>query len=103
MLIDYHSDIIDRLLVLAFQTGCSFPAMDVFFSQCLSWWSYIAGILDEIKAIFRNLWRMKLEFLISFSPFIMVFAAFVAFVRWNGSVVLGMLLSICFFFLFSTL
>lgn len=49
----------------------------------------MSGILDEIKAIFRKLWRMKLEFLISFSPFIMVFAAFVAFVHWNGSVVLG--------------
>ncbi|KAM1352967.1 hypothetical protein TB2_032207 [Malus domestica] len=47
------------------------------------------GFLDEIKAIFPKLWHMKLELLFSFSPFILVLAAFVALVRWNGSVVLG--------------
>ncbi|PQQ06855.1 dol-P-Glc:Glc(2)Man(9)GlcNAc(2)-PP-Dol alpha-1 2-glucosyltransferase isoform X1 [Prunus yedoensis var. nudiflora] len=48
-----------------------------------------SGFLDEIKAIFLRLWQMKLEALVSFSPFILVLAAFIAFVRWNGSVVLG--------------
>ncbi|KAB2630675.1 Dol-P-Glc:Glc(2)Man(9)GlcNAc(2)-PP-Dol alpha-1,2-glucosyltransferase [Pyrus ussuriensis x Pyrus communis] len=47
------------------------------------------GFLDEIEAIFPKLWHMKLELLVSFSPFILVLAAFIAFVRWNGSVVLG--------------
>ena len=32
---------------------------------------------------------MKWELLVSFSPFLMVFVAFLAFIRWNGSVVLG--------------
>ncbi|XP_050381341.1 dol-P-Glc:Glc(2)Man(9)GlcNAc(2)-PP-Dol alpha-1,2-glucosyltransferase [Argentina anserina] len=50
---------------------------------------YRSGIMYEIKAIVQKLWHMKLEFLVSFSPFIMVFAAFVAFIRWNGSIVLG--------------
>ncbi|KAL6277898.1 hypothetical protein ACE6H2_021499 [Prunus campanulata] len=48
-----------------------------------------SGFLDEIKAIFLRLWQMKLEALVSFSPFILVLAAFIGFVRWNGSVVLG--------------
>ncbi|KAM2983662.1 hypothetical protein FF2_009557 [Malus domestica] len=47
------------------------------------------GFLDEIEAIFPKLWHMKLELLVSFSPFILVLAAFIAFVQWNGSVVLG--------------
>ncbi|KAM5560110.1 dol-P-Glc:Glc(2)Man(9)GlcNAc(2)-PP-Dol alpha-1,2-glucosyltransferase [Rosa sericea] len=61
----------------------SMPASSVSSQSCTS------GILNETKAIFQKLWHMKLEFVVSFSPFIMVFAAFVAFVRWNGSVVLG--------------
>ncbi|KAI5325615.1 PREDICTED: dol-P-Glc Glc(2)Man(9)GlcNAc(2)-PP-Dol [Prunus dulcis] len=48
-----------------------------------------SGFLDEIKAIFLRLWQMKLEALVSFSPFILVLAAFIAFICWNGSVVLG--------------
>ena len=32
---------------------------------------------------------MKWELLVSFSPFLVVFVAFLAFIRWNGSVVLG--------------
>lgn len=32
---------------------------------------------------------MKWKLLVSFSPFLMVLVAFLAFVRWNGSVVLG--------------
>ncbi|KAL6138722.1 hypothetical protein ACLB2K_064001 [Fragaria x ananassa] len=51
--------------------------------------NYTSGIIHETKVIFQKLWHMKLEFVVSFIPFIMVFAAFVAFVRWNGSIVLG--------------
>lgn len=41
---------------------------------------------------------MKWELLISFSPFLMVLVAFLLFVYWNGSVVLG---NNCFLFVFS--
>ncbi|OWM64631.1 hypothetical protein CDL15_Pgr020598 [Punica granatum] len=47
------------------------------------------GSLDEIKVILSRAWSKKLELLVNFSPFVMVFAAFLAFVRWNGSIVLG--------------
>lgn len=36
---------------------------------------------------------MKWKLLVSFSPFLMVLLAFLAFVRWNGSVVLGIVSS----------
>lgn len=52
-------------------------------------WHYIAGFLDEIREICLTSWHMKWKLFISFSPFFMVLVAFVAFVRWNGSVVLG--------------
>ncbi|KAB5552053.1 hypothetical protein DKX38_009364 [Salix brachista] len=51
--------------------------------------SHSLGFLDEIKAICLTSWRMKSKLLFSFSPFLVVLVAFVAFVRWNGSVVLG--------------
>ena len=34
-------------------------------------------------------WHLKWKLLVSFSPFLVVLAAFVAFVCWNGSIVLG--------------
>ncbi|CAI0400353.1 unnamed protein product [Linum tenue] len=47
------------------------------------------GFLDEIRTICLKSWLMKWRILLSFTPFLMVLVAFVAFVRWNGSVVLG--------------
>ncbi|KAK9290120.1 hypothetical protein L1049_008284 [Liquidambar formosana] len=47
------------------------------------------GLLDEIQAILLVLWTLKWELLVSFSPFFVVLVAFIAFIRWNGSVVLG--------------
>ncbi|XP_065633820.1 dol-P-Glc:Glc(2)Man(9)GlcNAc(2)-PP-Dol alpha-1,2-glucosyltransferase isoform X2 [Quercus suber] len=51
--------------------------------------NHSSGLLDEVKVIFLALWHMKWELLVSFSPFLTVFVAFLAFIRWNGSVVLG--------------
>ncbi|XP_054790785.1 dol-P-Glc:Glc(2)Man(9)GlcNAc(2)-PP-Dol alpha-1,2-glucosyltransferase-like [Prosopis cineraria] len=48
-----------------------------------------SGLLEDIWAILLTLWHMKWELLISFSPFVMVLVAFVLFVLWNGSIVLG--------------
>lgn len=48
-----------------------------------------SGLLDEVQVILLALWHMKWELLVSFSPFLVVLVAFLAFVRWNGSVVLG--------------
>ncbi|XP_065630702.1 dol-P-Glc:Glc(2)Man(9)GlcNAc(2)-PP-Dol alpha-1,2-glucosyltransferase isoform X4 [Quercus suber] len=47
------------------------------------------GLLNEVEVILLALWHRKWELLVSFSPFLMVFVAFLAFVHWNGSVVLG--------------
>lgn len=47
------------------------------------------GLLDEIRALLLSSWNLKWELLISFSPFFLVLVAFIAFVLWNGSVVLG--------------
>ncbi|RDX94226.1 Dol-P-Glc:Glc(2)Man(9)GlcNAc(2)-PP-Dol alpha-1,2-glucosyltransferase [Mucuna pruriens] len=51
--------------------------------------SFSSGFADEIWAIISTSWYMKWELLISFSPFLMVLVAFILFVYWNGSVVLG--------------
>uniref|UniRef100_A0A803MJ51 Dol-P-Glc:Glc(2)Man(9)GlcNAc(2)-PP-Dol alpha-1,2-glucosyltransferase n=1 Tax=Chenopodium quinoa TaxID=63459 RepID=A0A803MJ51_CHEQI len=47
------------------------------------------GLLDEIQYILVQAWHSKWELVVSFSPFLFVLVAFVAFVYWNGSVVLG--------------
>jgi hypothetical protein len=36
-----------------------------------------------------KLWNSKCEVLIAFAPFIFVMVAFVAFIIWNGGIVLG--------------
>lgn len=46
-------------------------------------------MIDEVQDIIARLWCLKWEVLMSFSPYILVLAAFIAFVIWNGSVVLG--------------
>uniref|UniRef100_A0A803LT21 Dol-P-Glc:Glc(2)Man(9)GlcNAc(2)-PP-Dol alpha-1,2-glucosyltransferase n=1 Tax=Chenopodium quinoa TaxID=63459 RepID=A0A803LT21_CHEQI len=51
--------------------------------------SHLSGLLDEIQYILVQAWHSKWELVVSFSPFVLVLVAFVAFVYWNGSVVLG--------------
>ncbi|XWS67062.1 hypothetical protein CRYUN_Cryun05aG0254200 [Craigia yunnanensis] len=51
--------------------------------------SQTSGLLHEIQAIVLTSWHIKWELLVSFSPFFFVLLAFVAFLFWNGSVVLG--------------
>lgn len=53
------------------------------------------GFIDEIQDIFVVAWHLKWELLVSLSPFFLVLVAFVAFVCWNGSIVLG---NICLHF-----
>ncbi|KAI3878231.1 hypothetical protein MKW92_032089 [Papaver armeniacum] len=48
-----------------------------------------SGLLDEAQVILLRMWNLKLEVLLSFGPFLVVFLAFVVFVFWNGSIVLG--------------
>ncbi|MED6131927.1 hypothetical protein PIB30_014639 [Stylosanthes scabra] len=48
-----------------------------------------SGLVDEIQTIVLTLWHKKWEILILFSPYLMVFVAFILFVRWNGGIVLG--------------
>lgn len=48
-----------------------------------------AGLLYEVRVILARVWLLKWEVLESFGPFLMVLLAFVAFVCWNGSIVLG--------------
>ncbi|MED6187266.1 hypothetical protein PIB30_074786, partial [Stylosanthes scabra] len=48
-----------------------------------------SGLVDEIQTIVLTLWHKKWEILILFSPYFMVFVAFILFVRWNGGIVLG--------------
>lgn len=43
----------------------------------------------EIIDITMKLWHLKWKVLLTFAPFLMVMMAFVAFVSWNGSIVLG--------------
>ncbi|KAL6561729.1 hypothetical protein OROMI_017330 [Orobanche minor] len=51
--------------------------------------TYSSGLLDEIQDIIVISWNHFWELLVSLSPFFLVIVAFVAFVRWNGSIVLG--------------
>ncbi|XP_062095641.1 dol-P-Glc:Glc(2)Man(9)GlcNAc(2)-PP-Dol alpha-1,2-glucosyltransferase [Humulus lupulus] len=48
-----------------------------------------SGLVDDIIAVCLTSLRMKKKLFVGFAPFIIVLVAFVAFVRWNGSVVLG--------------
>ncbi|KAK4486735.1 hypothetical protein RD792_006694 [Penstemon davidsonii] len=48
-----------------------------------------SGLLDELRDIIVTSWHHLWELLVTFSPFFMIFVAFVAFVCWNGSIVLG--------------
>ncbi|PON38565.1 Alpha-2-glucosyltransferase Alg [Parasponia andersonii] len=47
------------------------------------------GLLDDVVAACLAIFRMKKKLFVSFAPFVILLVAFVAFVRWNGSVVLG--------------
>lgn len=48
-----------------------------------------SGLLGEIQDIILTSWHMKWGILVSFSPFLLELLAFIAFIHWNGSVVLG--------------
>ncbi|CAL9773664.1 unnamed protein product [Musa acuminata subsp. burmannicoides] len=48
-----------------------------------------AGFFDEILDVISKLWNLKWKVAIAFAPFVMVLLAFVTFVIWNGSIVLG--------------
>ncbi|XP_051131361.1 dol-P-Glc:Glc(2)Man(9)GlcNAc(2)-PP-Dol alpha-1,2-glucosyltransferase [Andrographis paniculata] len=50
---------------------------------------YSTGLLDEIQGLIIISWNHFWELLLVFSPFIVVFGGFIAFVFWNGSIVLG--------------
>ncbi|XP_047329385.1 dol-P-Glc:Glc(2)Man(9)GlcNAc(2)-PP-Dol alpha-1,2-glucosyltransferase [Impatiens glandulifera] len=50
---------------------------------------YSSGIIDEVNCLLLRMWHLKWKLLFSFSPFLLVLVAFVAFVLWNGSIVLG--------------
>lgn len=51
--------------------------------------SHLSGLHDEIQYIVVQAWHLKWELVVSCSPFVLVLGAFVAFVYWNGSIVLG--------------
>nr|KJB36722.1 hypothetical protein B456_006G173000 [Gossypium raimondii] len=69
--------------------GNSKANQHIFYPSNASSASPTLGLLHEIQAIVLSSWRMKWELLVSFSPFFFVLLAFVAFLLWNGSVVLG--------------
>ncbi|KAF3794068.1 Dol-P-GlcGlc(2)Man(9)GlcNAc(2)-PP-Dol alpha-1-2-glucosyltransferase [Nymphaea thermarum] len=48
-----------------------------------------SGLLDEVHTIICRLWYLKFEILISFLLYLVVLLIFVAFVLWNGGIVLG--------------
>lgn len=43
----------------------------------------------EVREIISRLWQFKSEIIASFWPYLVVMAAFITFVFWNGSIVLG--------------
>ncbi|TYJ19086.1 hypothetical protein E1A91_A09G167600v1 [Gossypium mustelinum] len=69
--------------------GNSKANQHIFYPSNTSSASQTLGLLHEIQAIVLSSWRIKWELLVSFSPFFFVLLAFVAFLLWNGSVVLG--------------
>ncbi|KZV56334.1 Dol-P-Glc:Glc(2)Man(9)GlcNAc(2)-PP-Dol alpha-1,2-glucosyltransferase-like [Dorcoceras hygrometricum] len=48
-----------------------------------------SGLFGEIRDTIIVSWHFRWKLLVTFSPFFVVFMAFVAFVCWNGSMVLG--------------
>ncbi|XP_076957610.1 dol-P-Glc:Glc(2)Man(9)GlcNAc(2)-PP-Dol alpha-1,2-glucosyltransferase-like [Bidens hawaiensis] len=48
-----------------------------------------SGLFSEIQNILLVSWNLKWKLLVTFSPFLLLLLAFVAFVKWNGSIVLG--------------
>ncbi|EPS62705.1 hypothetical protein M569_12083, partial [Genlisea aurea] len=48
-----------------------------------------AGLVDEVQHTIIILWNHFWDLLVAFSPFFVVFTGFIAFVWWNGSIVLG--------------
>lgn len=54
---------------------------------------FAAGVGEEFRDILIKLWGFKWNLLTSFTPFIIVLVSFLSFVIWNGSIVLGMVIS----------
>ncbi|KAJ3676673.1 hypothetical protein LUZ60_004085 [Juncus effusus] len=50
---------------------------------------YSLGLIHEIIYICQKIWQFKWRVIIAFMPFILVLFAFVAFIFWNGGIVLG--------------
>lgn len=48
-----------------------------------------SDLIDDIKEILVTSWYIKWRLLLLFSPYFMLLVAFVGFVYWNGSIVLG--------------
>ncbi|XP_017247190.1 dol-P-Glc:Glc(2)Man(9)GlcNAc(2)-PP-Dol alpha-1,2-glucosyltransferase isoform X1 [Daucus carota subsp. sativus] len=48
-----------------------------------------SDLIDDIKEILVTSWYIKWRLLLLFSPYVMLLVAFVGFVYWNGSIVLG--------------
>lgn len=51
--------------------------------------SHDLGFTGEALDIALNLWSLKWQVLVAFAPFLLVLMAFITFVIWNGSIVLG--------------
>jgi len=47
------------------------------------------SLTEEVWDISLKLWKSKCEIVIAFAPFVVVMVAFVAFIIWNGGIVLG--------------
>jgi alpha-1,2-glucosyltransferase len=45
--------------------------------------------MEEVWDISLKLWNSKYEVLIAFTPFAIVMVSFIAFIIWNGGIVLG--------------
>jgi hypothetical protein len=55
---------------------------------------YHAGFTEEIWDISFKLWNSKSKVFVTFAPFAIVLVVFVAFIIWNGGIVLGKPLSL---------
>ncbi|XP_074373287.1 dol-P-Glc:Glc(2)Man(9)GlcNAc(2)-PP-Dol alpha-1,2-glucosyltransferase isoform X1 [Apium graveolens] len=58
-------------------------------SRKISSSSYSSDLVDDIKEILVTSWSIKWRLLLLFSPYFMLLVAFIGFVYWNGSIVLG--------------
>ncbi|KAL5716684.1 dolichyl-P-Glc:Glc2Man9GlcNAc2-PP-dolichol alpha-1,2-glucosyltransferase [Ranunculus cassubicifolius] len=71
------------------KSGTSLTAPGRYMSERIASPNSASGFFDEVQVILERLWLLKWEILVSFTPFLVVLLAFIAFVLWNGSIVLG--------------